>query len=79
MRPLVLPLSTQIKLRKPKDGRNSAWVALDGATRFELKDGEDMVVEGSESNLSMVVTPSDNLMSLWGRRLVHMLNWNNRK
>jgi len=35
-RPLIVPLNTTITLRKPQDNRNSAWVSLDGATRFEL-------------------------------------------
>lgn len=39
-RPLILPENIDIKLKKPKDGRTSAWISLDGATRFELKDGE---------------------------------------
>ena len=39
-RPLIVPVSTLITLKKPADNRNSAWVSLDGATRFELKDNE---------------------------------------
>lgn len=78
-RPLILPVSTEIKLKKPSDNRNSAFVALDGATRFELKDSEEIIISGSDSNLSMVVNPSDNLMDLWGQRLVNQLNWNQRK
>ena len=33
-RPLILPASTQITIKKVVDNRNSAWVSLDGATRF---------------------------------------------
>lgn len=46
-RPLILPASSVIKLRKPCDGRGGAWVSLDGATRFMLSDGETLVVQGS--------------------------------
>ncbi len=69
-----MPVSTEITLRKPKDNRNSAWVSLDGANRFELKDDEEVVICGSSSNISFVVNPTDNLTDLWGQRLQHMLN-----
>ena len=65
-------------LRKPEDNRSSAWVALDGATRFELKDGEELEIKASENNLSFVVNAQDNLMDLWGQRLANKLNWNQR-
>mmetsp|Transcript_8667 Transcript_8667/g.14699 ORF Transcript_8667/g.14699 Transcript_8667/m.14699 type:complete len:88 (-) Transcript_8667:190-453(-) len=39
-RPLIIPVSTVVTIRKPADNRNSAWVALDGASRFELKDND---------------------------------------
>ena len=78
-RPLIVPVSTVITLRKPVDNRSSAWISLDGATRFELKDGEEVVIEGSDSTLSMVVNQTNNMMMLWSKRLVHMLNWNQRE
>ena len=78
-RPLIIPINTTITLKKPDDNRNSAWVSLDGATRFELGDAENFEVKGSQSCISMVVNPSDNLTELWGQRLVKMLNWNERK
>ena len=43
-RPVIIPVSTVISLRKPCDNRSSAWVSLDGATRFELKDGEEITI-----------------------------------
>ena len=51
------------------DNRNSAWVALDGGTRFELKQGEEIRVCGSQSNIGMVINPTDNLTDLWSQRL----------
>jgi NAD kinase len=75
---LILPISTTITIKKPEDNRSSAWVSLDGATRFELKDGEELEIEGSECNLSFVVNPTDNIMDLWGQRLANKLNWNQR-
>lgn len=74
-RPVVLPASTKITLRKPEDNRNSAWVSLDGATRFELRDGEELHMEAADSKLAMVVD-GNKLMEKWGNRLVEMLNWN---
>ena len=52
---------------------------MDGATRFELGEGEEFKIESSPSSISMVVNPVDNLTDLWGQRLVKMLNWNERK
>lgn len=78
-RPVVIPASTRITLRKPKDNRNSAWVSLDGATRFELRDGEELHVEASDAKLAMVINETDDMMNLWSKRLVHMLNWNQRE
>ena len=54
-------------------------MALDGATRFELEEEEELVIEGSANNMSFIVNPTDNLMDLWGQRLVNMFNWNQRK
>ena len=78
-RPLIVPVSTTVTLKKPEDNRSSAWVALDGSTRFELQDGEELEIKASSSNLSFVVNPSDNLMDLWGQRLANKLNWNQRQ
>ena len=64
-RPLIIPVSTHIVLRKADDNRNSAWVSLDGGTRFELLPGEELSIKGSEASLGMVVNPSDNLVDLW--------------
>ena len=77
-RPLIIPVSTKITLRKADDNRNSAWVSLDGGTRFELQPGEELTIQGSEASLGMVINPSDNLVDLWSQRLTHMLGWNKR-
>lgn len=77
-RPLILPVSTMLKFKKPNDNRGTAWVSLDGSTRFELQQGEELTVTGSEHTLSMIINPTDNLMDLWGQRLVNKLNWNQR-
>ena len=39
-RPLIIPENSFIEIKKPDDGRPSAWVSIDGATRFELKNSE---------------------------------------
>ena len=77
-RPLIIPVSTVITLKKPDDGRGSAWVGMDGGTRFELTPGEELVIQGSESTLGMVINPADNLVDLWAQRLTNMLGWNKR-
>ena len=35
-RPLIIPVSTTITIKKPHDNRAQAWVSLDGAQRFVL-------------------------------------------
>lgn len=61
------------------DNRNSAWVSLDGGTRFELKQGEEITISGSSSNIGMVINPTDNLTDLWSQRLGKHLGWNQRE
>lgn len=78
-RPLIIPFNTVVTLKKPKDNRNAAWVSMDGATRFELGEDEEFKIQASDSAISMVVNPNDNLTDLWGQRLVSMFNWNERK
>ncbi len=46
-RPIILPGSCSIRIEKVRDGRNSGWVALDGANRFRLADGESISISGS--------------------------------
>ena len=77
-RPLILPENVTIKVRKATDNRTPAWVSLDGATRFELKDGEALLIKASEYPIAFVTDPSDNLTELWAKRLTNLLNWNVR-
>lgn len=67
-----------IRLRKPIDGRTSAWVSLDGATRFELKDDESVVVRASSHAVAFITNPCDSLTALWSCRLTKLLKWNAR-
>lgn len=46
-RPLILPSSSEIRVEKVNDNRNAAWVALDGANRLKLTDGESIVIRGA--------------------------------
>jgi NAD+ kinase len=46
-RPLILPENIVIEVRKADDGRAPAWVNLDGATTFELKNGESIKIKAS--------------------------------
>eukprot|EP00347_Sterkiella_histriomuscorum_P015631 403356298 len=77
-RPLILPENIVIKLKKPKDGRSSAWVSLDGATRFELKEDESVIVRASANAVAFITNPCDNLTALWSQRLTKLLKWNAR-
>ena len=60
------------------DNRTPAWVSLDGATRFELKDGEGLLIKASKHRMGFVVDPSDNLSQIWAKRLTDLLHWNVR-
>ena len=43
-RPLIVPVSTKITIKKHKDNRSSAWVSLDGASRFELLEEDSLEI-----------------------------------
>ena len=60
------------------DNRTFAWVSLDGATRFQLEDGEALIIKVSRHRMAFVTDPSDNLNELWANRLTKLLNWNVR-
>lgn len=77
-RPLILPENVLIKLKKPRDGRSSAWVSLDGATRFQLQDGEEVSIKATEKSVAFVTNPTENLTALWSTRLTELLKWNAR-
>ena len=77
-RPLVLPENCLIKITKPNDGRTSAWVSMDGATRFELKNGESLLIQASKNALAFVTDQVENLTSTWSGKLTKLLNWNVR-
>jgi NAD+ kinase len=78
-RPIILPDSSVLKIEKSQDNRTPAWVSLDGANRFQLLDGESIIVEGSEHPLRMVTLKTDNLTDLWAQRLVKFFGWNTRQ
>ena len=78
-RPIIFPASSALTIRKPEDNRGTAWVSLDGATRFELQQGESVVIQGSEAPMQFVTIASDNLTDLWVQRLTNMFNWNMRE
>lgn len=77
-RPLILPENITIELRKPDDGRASAWVNLDGATTFVLLNGEGIQIKASQFAAAFVCNPTENLTEQWANRLTHVLNWNKR-
>ena len=76
-RPLILPSSAVITVKKPNDGRSAAWVSLDGSFRFELLEGEELTIKSGSRKLGMVVDKSENLVSDWVARMAK-LSWNNR-
>ena len=64
-RHLVLTPESSITLEKVSNARGPAWVALDGANRFRIEDGESIVISGSHYPLPMVTLKADNLTDLW--------------
>jgi NAD+ kinase len=77
-RPLILPDNVDIIIKKPKDGRGSAWVSLDGATRFELKEGQYVTIGASEHPITFIKDPTESNIEVWAQRLTKLLNWNTR-
>ena len=77
-RPLTLPSSATVKLAVPENARSSAWIGIDGDYRFELMRGEMLEIEMSLSSVPFVFFEDTNLMDVWTKRLVHLLNWNKR-
>ena len=43
-RPLIVPVSTKVTVKKPVNNRGQAWVSLDGAQRFVLHDGDEIQI-----------------------------------
>ena len=64
-RPVILPENARISLKNPEEGRSSVWVSLDGATRFELKQGEAIQVRASKHAIAFVTNPFENLTEIW--------------
>ena len=78
-RPLVIPETAVLTIGKFPDNRNPAYVALDGANRFVLQDGENIIVEASKYPLTFVTLKTDNLTDLWAQRLIKFFGWNTRE
>ena len=78
-RPIILHMSADVRIEKVNDNRGSAWVSLDGANRFQLCDGESIMVSGANEFLNLVILKSDNLTDLWAQRLVKFFGWNTRE
>jgi NAD kinase len=75
---LILPENSTLRLTKPKDNRTSAWVSLDGATRFELYQGETLEIKASEHALAFVTDPKEDIAKTWQKKLTKLLGWNVR-
>jgi len=60
-----LPENSEIKIKKPDDGRASVWVSLDGATRFELCNGESITLQASDHPIGFITNPVEDLTDLW--------------
>lgn len=78
-RPLVVPDTAVFRIEKVRDNRSPAWVSLDGANRFLLRDGESIIVQGSQFPLMFVTLKTDNLTDLWSQRLIKFFGWNTRE
>ena len=77
-RPLILHDSAVITLQKKNDFRNAPWVSLDGATRFQMENGEAIQIKVSQHSIGIITDPQENMTNLWSKRLTELLKWNNR-
>jgi len=46
--------------------------------RFEMKDGDTVIVKASPHAVAFVTNPTNDLTCLWAERLTKLLNWNSR-
>lgn len=74
-RPIILPDSTQLKIKVPVDSRGTAWVAFDGKNRVELKRGDYIIVNASPFSFPTIESTGTEFIDSISRQL----NWNNRE
>ena len=78
-RPLILPDTWWITLKASKNSRCDYYtVSLDGDSRFEIKRGEKIDIEGWMWTLPFVTFNPKDPMETWWERLNSSLHWNSR-
>ena len=75
-RPIALPDSVVLQIQVDPEARASAWTHLDGRHRFELKVGDQLILQISPFPLTCV-TPTG-YISDWFLSLANCLHWNTR-
>lgn len=76
-RPVILPDSTQLKIRVPEDARSTAWVSFDGHHRQELQRGDAVLIQTSLWPVPLICKSEET--SEWFLNLTQCLQWNVRK
>ena len=78
-RPLIVPTTAKVTVKPSPESRIKAWVALDGATRFELDSNDAIQIDAQQdSSISMVTRQDDNLVGRWNDRIHEKLGWNSK-
>jgi NAD+ kinase len=76
-RPIIVPSTSELRIRVPEGSRNGAWVSMDGKNRQRLCGGDYVRVTSSASPIPTINLngPSDD----WFESLSGILNWNKRE
>lgn len=76
-RPVILPWDTKILIKCSKNARSSAFVSIDGHSRFEMEKGIGLEILKSQYPMIIFSRNSDKIFD-WVERVKIKLNWNYR-
>ncbi|KAI9345357.1 ATP-NAD kinase-like domain-containing protein [Obelidium mucronatum] len=77
-RPMLLPSSLDLRLSLSHNARSTAWISFDGRDRFELKEGNSVVIRTAVSSPFPSICRESSSKD-WFNSLVSSLGWNVRK
>lgn len=75
-RPIIIPDTSQVRIKVSETARTSAWVSFDGRDRHELKRGESVVVAVSEFPVPCICNQGES--EDWFSAIKEGFNWNER-
>lgn len=76
-RPIILPDSTILTIKVPRESRSTAWISFDGKCRQELQRGDSVIVTTSIWPVPLISKTEET--SEWFKNLTDIFNWNRRE